>query len=1080
MSRHLLPRSENVSSGTPGQWLNFSDGQFANFADGIEISEDSKINVTSIPSPWARMLLFRDAIKNLEHPLHFEVMSSILDVIEIVFYKKMLTYELNIEEIAIEKGKCEFLDILHDLYPDQDEIKDANFVTITLLILKKSEETSYVLAGSSPYTLLFTPLDLKNKQILSRHFQAQPTYLKDRPKDFQAWFMKSFIVKLTSREKYQGLVNAFNEKNGICKDIAIENSSLPDTESFEVPKENIFEGLFDVLSKTAIESENLIKASKATDTEPPPLIIDTLTNTKGRPYYNGYAFKENFDEQTLHELSRDILPNEDVRYKWILPKVDFLQPKLIKYKYEINDDLFVIGSQSTAKKYLVPLTEEYFKYFDIKDVGKYIKIEERNSTVRVTLKIPTANNDFVKVQRDYLQSKNEILVFDEADDNSPLPHIVIWPNLSPEHWKDAYYAFSYGFRFDNNKEEIFSITFMQNDLSDISYSHSRKEKAVEIFRFKTLPHFVKICHIESGIYAFAILDHDAFTIPAKEDGKVKVGIDFGTSHTNIAIACEGSGAEILRYSSDFSDIRLNTKDFIPLIEYTSQHEKHNIPQVIRAAMNQYFLPNSLRNESNDTSVNLPLVSLISSDDPNKINALLSASIYFSKEGYTSYDLNAEMLNKTNKEFSDLKWSQDEQSRNAAKEYLRILLMLVKYELIKRGFQPDSIIYYWSFPKSFSDHTKANYESLWESLVDNGEIKYTDESKATLLYFHRNEKISIKSPDMSIVIDVGGGSSDVSIWHDRNIKLLYSTLWAGRDLIGYNSKEVQQRFYSLLYKLIESKFGELLNKYDTNSHQAKINYAINKIPYADISDAIQNKDFQTLRFLILYFYSTLFYEIGQQCSQIDKSKVDSINILLAGNGSRFISWSSADATHVHGSESQFYQNILKKSMGLNKEIKIKFIVSSDPKKEVAIGICEGDEALFSQEASHEQITVENVIIKNERIAGTSSVSCFDEKAKTDASSIEIDKKESKLIEFHELFFDSLENTDLYRSELNKNPELENLKEIKDELLEDWNNILGEIREVASNNYKTMGTISSSIFMLGMKSFIKRLHKRFDKQ
>ncbi|MGI6198981.1 MAG: hypothetical protein ACOYIS_07670 [Candidatus Cloacimonadaceae bacterium] len=1080
MPRTLLPKHENESTGkTTGTWLNFED-QFLDFADDIEISPDSVINVTSIPSPWARMLLFSDAVKDKDHTLHFEVMSSILDVIEIIFYSNILTYDLKTIELAVEPGRCSFVDILYDLYHDKEASDTSK--TISLLLLSEDNGNDIVLAGSSPYTLLFTPLDLQKKKMLPRYFQNKPRYLKDRPREFQIWFMRKFLEDLNHKGEFTDLVNAFREKGGICKDLSLENPNLPDTVEFETPS-GMFKGLFGVLATTNITSDNLIKATKTDIKGPLPLVIDTYTVNKDKPYYNGYTFKQDFNVESLQDLPRNRLPGEDVKYPWVLPEVDFLQPKIVKYKYEINDDRFVIGSESTAKNYLVPLTREYFKYFDIKDVNKYLSIQESdNGTTRVTLIIPVANGKVI-VQKNYSKTNHTILDYGDKDDNTPLPYLIIWPNLSPQVWKDDYYAYSYGYRFDKNKEEVFSILLLDHNMSNIPYNHSRKAEAVEIFSFKSLPHFIEITHRENNVSALAILDHGKFIIPASKKSSIKVGIDFGTSHTNIAIAPEGSNAEILKYSSNFNKNELNTKDFIPIVKYpATKLGTDNIPVLIKESMIRFFMPNSLRNVSSDESVSLPLVSLINSDKPEDIDVLLNSSINFSKEAHYNYQLYADQLGKTNQEFSDLKWSQDEQSRRAAKEYLKTLLMLAKYELVKQGYGPESTSYYWSFPKSFSPDLRANYNSMWRGLIaDRASIQSTDESKATFLYFHRNEEINVNSPGTFILIDVGGGSSDISIWHNRSMKLLYSTLWAGRDLIGYESKEVGSKFYSLFYRLIKSKYAELLTNYRTVGHQVQINYVLSKIDHGEISDVMMNKESLPLRFLILYFFSALFYEVGQQIAQIDNSEISSIDVLLAGNGSRFICWSSGDRKKLHDSESEFYEKILKESMGLaEKDIKISFTLSSDPKKEVALGICEGDEAMYNKTASHEPVTVENVSINKSPIAGNITVQDLDKLIRKDDMTIEIDKDNSKLKEFHDLFFDILEDTDLYRSNLKMAPSLNDLNALKDKLFKNENQILGDIIEAISNNHETMGTISSSIFILGMHSFIKRLHKELDEK
>lgn len=621
MPRTLLPKHENESTGgTKGTWLNFEE-QFIKFADGIEISPDSEINVTSIPSPWARMLLFSDAVKDKEHTLHLEVMSSILDVIEIIFYSNILTYDLKTMELTIEPDRCSFVDILYELYHDKEALDPSK--TITLLLLSEKSGNNIVLAGSSPYTLLFTPLDLQKKKMLPRYFQAKPRYLRDRPKEFQVWFMKKFLDNLNHKGEFTDLVNAFREKGGICKGLSIENLTLPNTTEFETPA-SIFKGLFGVLATPHITSDNLIKASKTNAKGPLPLVINTHIGNKDKPYYNGYTFKNDYDVKSLQGLQRNRLPGEDVKYPWVLPEVDFLQPKIVKYKYEINDDRFVIGSESTARNYLVPLTRDYFKYFDIKDVNKYLTIqEEYHGTVKVTLKIPVANGEMLTIEKRYLESEKNILDFDSKDYDTPLPYLIIWPNLSPKAWKDEYFAYSYGYRFDHNKEEVFSIALLDENMNNIPYDHSRKAEAVEIFRFKPLPVFIEITHTASGTSALAILDHEKLYKPTPTDNSVKVGIDFGTSHTNIAIAPEGLRAEILRYSSDFSDSKLNTIDFIPLIDYSRDEKGQAIPRLIKGTMIQFFIPNSLRGISSGESVSLPLISLLNSDKPDEIDMLLT-------------------------------------------------------------------------------------------------------------------------------------------------------------------------------------------------------------------------------------------------------------------------------------------------------------------------------------------------------------------------------------------------------------------------------------------------------------------------
>ena len=94
--RLLLPPN---SVGTPdyeiGVWKDFSR-DFSELHKKIEKPKTTQDNITSIPSPWARLLLFRDAL-NPDHKLHKKLTSELLDVLEIIFFKNSIIYDLIIK-----------------------------------------------------------------------------------------------------------------------------------------------------------------------------------------------------------------------------------------------------------------------------------------------------------------------------------------------------------------------------------------------------------------------------------------------------------------------------------------------------------------------------------------------------------------------------------------------------------------------------------------------------------------------------------------------------------------------------------------------------------------------------------------------------------------------------------------------------------------------------------------------------------------------------------------------------------------------------------------------------------------------
>ena len=87
-------------------------------------------------------------------------------------------------------------------------------------------------------------------------------------------------------------------------------------------------------------------------------------------------------------------------------------------------------------KYALPLTDTFFNYFNYDDVQDMLSIQEiSDKTVRVTLKIPIQNGDYIEIKRDYFQDltnskENRIINYDDRDIDTPLPHIMIWPPLT--------------------------------------------------------------------------------------------------------------------------------------------------------------------------------------------------------------------------------------------------------------------------------------------------------------------------------------------------------------------------------------------------------------------------------------------------------------------------------------------------------------------------------------------------------------------------------------------------------------------------------------------------------------------------
>ena len=135
----------------------------------------------------------------------------------------------------------------------------------------------------------------------------------------------------------------------------------------------------------------------------------------------------------------------------------------------------------------------------------------------------------------------------------------------------------------------------------------------------------------------------------------KVGIDFGTSHTNIMIRINGQ-TEILQYNTPGSGISLNSDNFISALEFNeTQMQKENIPMLVKNNLSQYLYPNRLGLGNSDEETSFPLPTMVIKTEGSKDpQALLDYSVNFSKSEFFPYVQASVGIGKDIRQMTDLK------------------------------------------------------------------------------------------------------------------------------------------------------------------------------------------------------------------------------------------------------------------------------------------------------------------------------------------------------------------------------------------------------------------------------------------
>lgn len=116
---------------------------------------------------------------------------------------------------------------------------------------------------------------------------------------------------------------------------------------------------------------------------------------------------------------------------------------------------------------------------------------------------------------------------------------------------------------------------------------------------------------------------------------------------------------------------------------------------------------------------------------------------------------------------DLKWSDDSRYREAAADYLEQFMTMVAAELYDSGYDPRTTEWLFSAPEAMSLYQRKQFQDLLQSHIDN----ISPESNTKLILC--SEGISaarymklrgnLSSDGTMITLDIGGGTTDVTLW-----------------------------------------------------------------------------------------------------------------------------------------------------------------------------------------------------------------------------------------------------------------------------------------------------------------------------
>jgi len=375
--------------------------------------EKSKKEPTSIPSPFARLDLFRTAFKFVTSKeqsnqlkgdtIYHKLISACFDVGEMFFRMDSIADKVKIitwdKEVDLKK-LTESNNTGHKLYGEtlklflEQDKKANNFDLMKRLYILVYDHK--VIGGTSPVTLFFTSAnDLTFTDITfgdDTLFDNKPKALFERSPEFQRFiyhyfYSSDFSTKMPDVSAYLRLnLDSLEKSNKILRDeiIAIDgkennltklNELFTDSDTgirgnnieiLGAPlKKEKSEGIPEEIERT---SDFVIKSSKVKGRK--PLVLQNNFST-GLTYFNNFLWdgKTSVPYSDNKELKERTLPGQRIKYPYLTIS-DFLEPYLIRLVYPINKEKFYGGDvtyEAKAKEnksFLLPIKKEFFDYFN--------------------------------------------------------------------------------------------------------------------------------------------------------------------------------------------------------------------------------------------------------------------------------------------------------------------------------------------------------------------------------------------------------------------------------------------------------------------------------------------------------------------------------------------------------------------------------------------------------------------------------------------------------------------------------------------------------------------------------------------
>lgn len=938
MSRNLLPRLRNapnpanIKAAPVGRWSTIeTPAELAKVEYADEHDVELRSRVQSIPSPWARLLLFRNALEDRDHPARALVENELLDALEFLWTLGASGVPLDVRRARLEELEAaagsvgsmrveDFAQALVELAPRRAAGGGAAGSALASLAMGVVENEPVL--ASSPYTILFTAESAAGPRT-GTFFRyaagAERRRLHQRPLEFQAYVARVLLPQVSGDapaargdhadwQSVQRLVGRWlGDEVRLCVQQArdaLKPRVSPPTDlagfdwrdaalamGLEPVDAQGFSGVVLYWRRPDVPPQHSRWKLRATRTVPDaaaPFVIDPET-FDGRFYDGASPVRLPGD---LRGLDHAVLPALGERHPWVAPLHDWLTESLLLLSEPLEPasvkGLAGYRSQRTGDprfaeaRLALPLRAQFFRWFTPDDVDRMLAVEVLpGGSVIVALTVPVGSDDApeqVVVRRTY----DEGHVRRETG-----PGLAVWPAFQHPRWTD--YVL---FRTD-------STTLLADNMAVEAFSGGRPLAAERVRRTPLVEATAltappEVLEIHSTVAGPGRTEPLGVVLPrfrgtdSATQTRWEVGVDFGTSNTVIGIRENEQPAARLFGAAGL---------MLPLT-----HTGPGAADLMAA----YFFPPDVPERPFGTAVvhmkNLPRLDV----EAERLGLRVTVPYSGYVDGY-----------ETNRVAGDLKWSRQSHSYFLSASFLRHVVATVLAEAVRHGVDPAHVSFRWAYPRAFSpaqvnqlrrqwQHVMATFAPL--GLAGGALREELDESTSALRHFFNAGQVGVAG-DMQAILDVGGGTSDLAVYGRNRVLVLDSVILGGRNLTGRRQQAASREmlgnpFVDAFFAWacehdLPAQARRVVETYlrDGEVHLA-FSYLVGTAWFQQGRAALFHADpaFHAFQGIIFYFFASLFYYVGLTARALAPADAPADapvelpqRVVLAGNGSRYVDW-----------------------------------------------------------------------------------------------------------------------------------------------------------------------------------------------